>query len=284
MEFLKNHYEKLTLGLMFLLMAIAGVVLALEVGSVQEELDKYRKLTLEGGGKAAQKDDMASFSNALHSAMQPQRLDFAQVHRVFNPFAWYADTNGVLIAGTNLGVSRLTVEKIVPQQLKVELAGIGGTPGRESVALNVTREFARTVAEQKARKTLGLNTTNATINTIDPIRKVQLIAREIGGTADAPEVKLELVEPGKDPIQIVLTKAQPFVMVYEYVAELYYAPDQQIWRLPQRRDAQLVFAGDTNIIVEITATNVLLRATSNDKTTTKPLAPSLPAAPGTKAP
>ncbi|NBR86431.1 MAG: hypothetical protein EBS84_10355 [Proteobacteria bacterium] len=284
MEFLKNHYEKLILGLMFLLMAIAGVVLALEVGSVQEELDKYRKLTLEGGGKAAQKDDMASFSNALHSAMQPQRLDFAQVHRVFNPFAWYADTNGVLIAGTNLGVSRLTVEKIVPQQLKVELAGIGGTPGRESVALNVTREFARTVAEQKARKTLGLNTTNATINTIDPIRKVQLIAREIGGTADAPEVKLELVEPGKDPIQIVLTKAQPFVMVYEYVAELYYAPDQQIWRLPQRRDAQLVFAGDTNIIVEITATNVLLRATSNDKTTTKPLAPSLPAAPGTKAP
>ena len=73
-------------------------------------------------------------------------------------------------------------------------------------------------------------------------------------------------------------------MVYEYVAELYYAPEQITFRAPQRKDAELRFGGDTNIIVEINATNVLLKAVSNDKTTAKPLAPSLPAAPGAKTP
>ncbi|NBV24326.1 MAG: hypothetical protein EBS05_20710 [Proteobacteria bacterium] len=284
MEFLKNHYEKLILGLMLLLMAVAGVVLAMEVSSVQEDLDKYRKLTLEGGGKPAPKEDMSSYSNALVRAMNPPQVDFATVHRVFNPAAWYSDTNNALLAGTNLGVSRLTVEKIVPQQLKLELVSTGGVPGRETVSLNVVREFARTVADQKGRKTLTVNATNITINTIDPTRKVMLIFRKLGGTPEAPEANLELVEPGKEPLPIVLSKAQAaFTMVYEYVAELYYAPDQQIWRLPQRKDAPLIFAGDTNIIVEITATNVLIRAESNGKTISKPLAPSLPGAPGTGA-
>ncbi|NDB77064.1 MAG: hypothetical protein EB141_15725 [Verrucomicrobia bacterium] len=62
---------------MLLLMAVAGVVLAMEVSSVQEDLDKYRKLTLEGGGKPAPKEDMSSYSNALVRAMNPPQVDFA---------------------------------------------------------------------------------------------------------------------------------------------------------------------------------------------------------------
>ena len=285
MEFLKNHYEKLILGLTLLLMAAGAVVLVMEVGSVQEELNKYKANPVTSSGKAPPPENMAVFSNALTSATNPLKVNFVQPHRVFNPDAWYAEPTGNLVAGTNLGVSRLTVEKIQPQQLKLEFLSTGGVPGRETVSVNMVREFAKSVADQKGRRGLTVNTTNVLLNTIDPVRKVMLIFRKMGGTPEAPEVTLELTEPGKEPLPIVLSKAQPnFTMVHEYVAELYYAPDQQIWRLPQRKDTPLVFAGDTNIIVEITATNVIIRAVSNDKTITKPLAPALPQAPGTKAP
>ena len=52
----------------------------------------------------------------------------------------------------------------------------------------------------------------------------------------------------------------------------------------ERKDSQLVFAGDTNIIVEITATNVVVKAISNDKPTTIPLAPPPASTPARKAP
>ena len=95
-----------------------------------------------------------------------------------------------------------------------------------------------------------------------------------------PKIELDAM-----PIKITISKNQPaFSMIYEYVAELYYTPEQITFKAPQRQGAELRFAGDTNIIVEITATNVLLKAVSNDKTTAKPLAPSLPATPGAKTP
>ena len=274
-------------ALIGLLMAGAAVMLFLEVGTVQEDLEKYRKFVISGEEKKMQVDakERATYSNALHRAANPLKVDFSQPHRVFNPSPWYADTNGVLVAGTNLGISRLTVEKIIPQELKLEFLSTGGTPGRESVSVNMTRAFARLPNDIKKRVSITVNSTNNAVNQIDPARKTMLFLREVGGAADNPEAKLEIVEPGKEPIKITISKSQPaFSMIYEYVAELYYAPEQISFKAPQRKDAELRFAGDTNIIVEITATNVLLKAVSNDKTTAKPLAPSLPATPGAKTP
>jgi hypothetical protein len=284
MEFLKNHYEKFILGLTLLLMAAGAVMLVLEAGMVQEELDGYRKTIVESEGKPPATEDSTARRKLLDQARRPPQTDFVKVHRVFNPDAWYVDTNGNLVAGTNVGVNRLAVQSITPQQLQLEFAAVGGSQDRPSVSFNMVRQFGRTPAEtNRTRRSIYLNTTNIS-NTLDPARKLVLLAREIGGTPEAPEVKLELHEPGKDPLKFPLSKAQNFATVIDYVAHIYYEVETNfVWKVA-RKDTPLTFAGDTNIVVEVTATNVVVRAVSNDKITILPLGPAQPAALRPKAP
>lgn len=279
MEFLKNHYEKIILGLMLLLMATGAVFLVLQVGSAQEELDKYRNITLEGAGKGPSVVNMTNRMNALNNFTNPPQVDFVRVHKVFNPDTWYVDTNGNFVAGTNVGVRRLEVKSITPLHLKLELLGTGGSPERPTVKVNVVKEFGKTPGEQgKKGLTISLNTTNS-LNTLDVSRKLVLLAREIGGAPEAPEVKFELLEPGKDPIQFAMTKAKGFITVVDHVAHIVYPVETNfVWRAA-RKDTPLIFASDTNIVVEITASNVVVKAVSNDKPTTIPLGPAQPVAP-----
>lgn len=286
MEFLKSHYEKIILGLMLLLMAAGAVLLVLEVGSVQAQLDEYRRIASGGGeGKAPPQENLDQLREILAKAAKPGQTDFVTTHRVFNPDAWYVDTNGNLIAGTNVGVNRLLVHSITPQQLLLEFAAIGGSAERPSVSMNMVRQFAKTPAEQgKTRRSVSVNATNTpaniantSANMMDAARKLVLLVREIGGPPESPEVRCELHEPGKDTLKFTLSKAQGLAHVVEYVAHIQYLVETNfVWRVA-RKDTQLVFAGDTNIVVDVTASNVVVRAVSNDKVTTLPLGSAQPA-------
>ena len=291
MEFFKNHYEKIVLGLMLLLMASGAVLLVVEAGSVQDRLKDYRGLTVDGNGKPPPTQDMETLKSLLNRATQPSQTDFASVHRVFNPMAWYVDTNGNLIAGTKVGVSQMAVHSITPQRLLLELVSMGGTPDRPFVSISVTKEFAPTVPLQaKTRKTFFVNATNtaaiatsANPNTLDLQRKLVLLVREAAGTPENPELKCELHEPGKDGLKFNLTKAQGHVSVVEYIANIQYLVETNFAWPKARKDTSMTFAGDTNIVVEVTASNVVVRAVSNDKLTTLPLGPPQPAlVPGKK--
>jgi hypothetical protein len=284
MEFLKSHYEKIILGVVLLLMAVGAVVLVLEVGSVQEELDKFKKNPVGGGGKPPPPENFTNLVKVLQQAANPPTVEFTKVHKVFNPDTWYVDTNGNLIAGTNVGVGRLVVQSITPMQLKLWFDSIGGTPGRETVRINVIREFAPTPQEQ-ARKSLTLSLTSTNIqNTLDTKSKLQIFAREIGGTPENPEVKLELIDPAKDPFNFTVSKTQGYTNVAEYVAFIIYPVESNfVWRAA-RKGQPMSFAGDTNIVVDITASNVVVRAVSNDKHTTIPLGTNSPTPVRPKAP
>lgn len=273
MEFLKNHYEKLILGLMLLLMAVGAVMLVLEVGTVQEELDKYKGAVVGHDGKAPPAVDLTNLVKVLKEARNPPQVDFVKVHKVFNPDAWYVGTNGDLIAGTNVGVNALVVLSITPLPLMLDLASVTINE-RPSVRVNMTRMFAKTPQDQNRKSiSMALNVTNAA-NTIDAARKLVLVAREIGGTPEAPTVSCELTEPGKDSLKFMLSKGQGFTHVMDYSAHILYTREtNNVW--PKARVGQMLsFAGDTNNVVEITPTNVLIKAISNDKPTLLPLGPA----------
>lgn len=279
MEFLKNHYEKLILGLMLLLMAVGAVMLILEVGTVQEELDKYKKMIVGHDGKAPPTVDLTNLDKVLKQVRNPPQVDFTKVHRLFNPDTWYVGTNGDLIAGTNVGVNAMVVLSITPLPLIIELASVT-TNERPSVRVNMTRMFMKVPAEQNRKSvSMALNVTN-TANTIDAVRKLVLVPREIGGTPEAPTVNFELLEPGKDPLKFTVSKAQGFTHVMDYSAHILYTREtNNVWRAA-RVGQPLLFAGDTNNVVEITATNVLIKAISNDKPTLLPLGPAQRPPPG----
>jgi hypothetical protein len=224
----------------------------------------------------------------VRAATKPNQADFVTAHRVFNPGAWYLDTNGNLIAGTKVGVSQLAVHSITPQRLLLELASANLNADRSTVSLKVTKEFAPTLALQaKANKTVPVNATNTAANassahTLDPQRKLVLLIRSVAGTPENPEAKCELHEPNKEPIKFNLSKAQGFVNVVEYVASIQYLVEAGFAWPKARKDTPLVFAGDTNIVVEVSASNVVVRAISNDKVTLLPLGPPQPAPPPAK--
>jgi hypothetical protein len=202
--------------------------------------------------------------------------------------AWYVDTNGNLIAGTKVGVSQLAVHSITPQRLLLELVSMGGTPDRPFVLISMTKE----PLQAKTRKTFFINATNtaaiatsANPNTLDLQRKLVLLVREAAGTPENPEVKCELHEPGKDGgLKFNLTKAQgPVSVMVEYIANIQYLVETNFAWPKASKDTKMTFAGDTNIVVEVTASNVVVRAVSNDKLTTLPMGPPQPAlVPGKK--
>lgn len=270
MEFLKNHYEKLILGLMLLLMAAGAVMLVLEVGTVQEELDKYKKMIVNHDGKAPPTVDLTNLVKVLKEVGNPPQLDFVKVHKLFNPDPWYVGTNGDLIAGTNVGVNALVVLSITPLPLILELASVT-TNDRPSVRVNMTRMFSKTPQDQTRKSvSMALNVTN-TANTIDAARKLVLLPREIGGTPEAPTVSFELHDPNKDPLKFTISKTHAYTNVMDYAAHILYTRETNfVWRAA-RVGTPLIFAGDTNKVVEITATNVLIKADSNDKPTLLPL-------------
>jgi hypothetical protein len=291
MEFLKNHYEKVVLSLVLLLMAGGAVMLVLGAGSVQQELDNFKKVVVETGGQRPDPPNRGEYLSAISNA-QPRLIDLTKGHKVFNPELWYVNTNGDLIIGTNVGVSKLFVTEIKPLRLKLELV-ISGNAERPSYLVKMTKEFMPKVTDQKPiNRSISLNSTNY-LDETKPVRKFNgyLVPRAISGPPDNPTVELDYHDPSRDVEKVKLTKAQPFETVVDYGAKLLYSVENIQFPSParkdinyERKDSQLVFAGDTNIIVEITATNVVVKAISNDKPTTIPLAPPPASTPARKAP
>jgi len=291
MEFLKNHYEKIILSLVLVLMAAGAVVLVLEAGSWEEELRPFRELAVQPDGQRPPSPDPAPYQAALSRA-QPKLVDLTKGHKVFNPELWYVDTNNNLIIGTNVGVRKLFVTEIKPMRLKLELV-ISGSPERPAQLARMTREYmSKTTDQRPLNRTITLNATNYLDDT-RPVRNFNgyFVARATSGPADNPTIDIDFHDPGRELVKFKLTKVNPFETIVDYGAKLLYSVENIQFPSPLRKDvlyerkgAPLVFAGDTNIIVEITATNVVVKASSNDKPTTIPLGPAPPTPPARSTP
>lgn len=291
MEFLKNHYEKIILSLVLVLMAVGAVVLVLEAGSWEEKLRPFRELAVQPDGQRPPSPDPAPYQAALSRA-QPKLVDLTKGHKVFNPELWYVDTNNNLIIGTNVGVRKLFVTEIKPMRLKLELV-ISGSPERPAQLARMTREYmSKTTDQRPLNRTITLNATNYLDDT-RPVRNFNgyFVARATSGPADNPAIDIDFHEPGRELVKFKLTKDNPYETIVDYGAKLLYSVENIQFPSPLRKDvlyerkgAPLVFAGDTNIIVEITATNVVVRAASNDKPTTIPLGPAPPIPPARSKP
>jgi len=286
MEFLKSHYEKIILSLVLLLMAGGAVMLVMEAGSVQAELDSFKQVIVTTGGQRPEPPNRSAYDAAISNA-QPRLIDLTKGHKVFNPELWYVNTNGDLVIGTNVGVSKLFVTEIKPLRLRLDLV-ISGSAERPSYLIRMTREFMTKLTDQKpVNRSVSLNSTNF----LDETKRRYLVPRAINPPPDNPTVLLDYFEPGREVEKVTLTKDKPFETVVDYGAKLLYSVENIQFPSPlrkdvlyERKDAQLMFAGDTNIIVEITASNVVVKAISNDKPTTIPLTPALAVPPAKKGP
>jgi hypothetical protein len=123
----------------------------------------------------------------------------------------------------------------------------------------VTREQADQVADRR-RRGFYISPNSAKKNDVFSLVEVR------GEETDPLAFVLKLVDTGEE---IVVSKTRPYHVTNGYAATITYPPENKTWKLARNKES-LVFAGDTNIIVDINPAEVILRAVSNEKTTTIP--------------
>ena len=264
MDLLKNlqkHYEKVILCAVLLGLAAAAALLPGMISGEKERLEELIQFPDQKKKKLVEVD-LTQGQEALRRQKNPPRLDYSLPHNLFNPVKWMMKPDGSLIpvrTGTEVGPGALKVQKITPLYTIVAYEGVFSATDKPQYKFGITKQAEKTRSKQRRSPrsvALGGKCDFFTV-------------KEIEGPAEDPtSFTLQLAEDKKT---ITVSKEKPYTEVAGYMADLRYEPEKLSFT-GRRVGDRLVFAGDTNNVVAITETNVVLSAASTTKRTT--LSPS----------
>jgi len=263
MEFLKQHYEKVVLGVVLLALAGVAIWLPMKINQDKAGVDAILQRTeVPPNVKPLPPVDLARVEQIREQAKKPPEAEFAGEHKVFNSGRWIKTPDGALekVDEENTGARRVVVEAVKPLQFTVKFDRLAGS-GYNFV---VTREAADTVMGRRP-KTLYASTQSQ--------KNEAFTLLKVNGPEDDPlTFELQINDTAEN---IVVSRNNAYTATNGYAADLSYALEKKTWK-DARVKQPLVFAGDTNIVVDINPREVILRAVSNEKTTTIPFNAVLP--------
>jgi len=257
MEFLKNHYEKVILGVVLLALAVVAAWLPMQISGEKRKLSDSLVVTRREPA-ARELTDLSEIESINQEVKNPPKADFAGSHNTFNSVVWRKMPDGSLVKlrPEDVGVNKLKIESIEPLNFIIEFDKVSGS----GYYFNVTREQAARPADRR-RRGYYVSQTSGKKNAIFSLKEVR------GAEDDPLAFVLKLNDTDED---IVVSKSRAYHVTNGYAATIVYPPENnRTWKLSRNKDP-LVFAGDTNIIVDINPAEVILRAVSNEKTTTIP--------------
>jgi hypothetical protein len=265
MEFLKKlpvimrqHYEKVLLALALVALALSGFLLAQQKAKEGEDLQSYLAKTAKGKVSLYTNADWGAFYAALQKATNAVHLDFRQprLHNLFGPVKWQRRPDGSLLKiemGNEVGPEALKVTKLTPLYLIISISRVASS---NSYQMYITREAATNVFQRKRGETY--------VTTGSKDRFGTFTLKEIKGTADEPELVLELSDTGE---KATLFKDKPFQRVDGYKVDLTYPPENGTFNERRKNDI-IRLGGEDYILVDISQNEVVLSARSNNKRTT----------------
>ena len=273
MDFVKKHYEKILLGFVLLGLVGALVFLPFMIASDQQKLKDMSYGVVHPKAAPLPGLDLTRETNVLGRLQSPYKLDFSTTNKLFNSVPWQKTPDGRLIknaAGNE--VSLVAVTKITPLYLILTLDSI------ETNSLATNEFVARYVISMERQASAlpaqrGKRQHYASVGEKVGEKNDAFIIREVSGSLANPgmlKLILQLTDTGE---KVTLSKDKPFRRTDGYSVDLKYDPEGKKWQ-GQRKDADLRFAGDDNIIVAINQDSVILRARSNDKKTTLTYSPN----------
>lgn len=256
MEFLKNHYEKVVLGVVLLALAAVAAWLPMKIQADKEEVAQLKAVP-DPRPQPIELTNLDPAKETVKKAANPPQADFAGRHNLFNPVLWIQTPDGQLekIDSTDgFGPSRVEVEAVRPLNFIIEYE----KPSSSGYNFQVTREHAERPADRR-RRAFYMSPRN--------LKNEVFTIAEIRGPEDDP-LAFELVLNDTTE-RVVMSNSKPYHVTNGYSADLTYPLEKKTWK-DVRVKQPLIFAGDTNIVVDINPSEVLLRAVSNEKTTTIP--------------
>lgn len=271
MDFLKKHYEKVILSVVLIGLVVAAALLPIAIQQEKQRLGA--EVSPPQVPRELEPVNLATQRQLLSRLAGETSVTLTGEHNLFNPVTWQQRPDGTLVKVLpgDVGPSAVEVLAIHPLHLTLAFDTTSGTGYR----VNVTRENApnRTDRRQKTQYIKPGETNTIRYRPAGPYFNPELsnklefsfALREVQGDAEDPEaLVIELVEEQK---KVRIPKGQEVRQVEGYAADLRYAPEGKTW-LDQREGDRLLFDGDTNNIVDITADEVVLSAVSNNKQTT----------------
>ena len=266
MDFVKKHYEKILLSVVLLGLVGALVFLPFLISSDQDTQRRMKEGIIHVKVAPLPAPDLTRQTNVFERLRSPYKLDFSTTNKLFNPVQWQKAVDGSLIkikTGNEIGPKAVVITKITPLCLILTLDSVETNEFGARYVISMERQAAVLPAQRGKRQhyaSVGEKNETFTIT---------------GTTNSAPDdpaqlkLILQLTDTGEGA---TLSKDKPFRRTDAYSADLKYDPEGKKWQ-GQRKDADLKFAGDDNIVVAINQDTVILLARSNQKKTTLTYSP-----------
>lgn len=278
MEFLKNHYEKIILSVVLIgLIGSAGFLALQSMGlrSMMTELQTIKPMPSPPPTSSRTND----FNEALTNARAPQEVDYEGGHKIFSPekIIKNLQTEEVLVEG-QVGPRNLEVRSITSHALNL-VQETRTLLDKTSLYIKYLTEYEQGSMATRWGKTSVREGRQVRLSgPVSRSKGIQLLvtkaSEDLSDLSDptAIETELELTVGGGLPEKLVLKGTNVWSKDILFSAHLYYPPTKRDY-VGVRVGTPLRFAGDTNTIIQITDTEVTLRASSNNKRTTIKLRP-----------
>ena len=254
MEFLKNHYEKLVLGVIVIGLVVAAVMVSMQAESVGEE-----EVAGFGYETKAQPVDISTNLLALERFTNSAKLNFEEGHYLFNPDIWRRRPDGSFITGEDLGPKGVKIKEILPLVFSVKFLDTGSSSSSTRFAMQIVRVNA---PDARGTTPTSMSTVMMSVGDENDLFKL-LEVRPV----DAP--KEVLLEMKKDAQVVTLAKGQVFERIDGYIANLRYDAENRNFN-NVRELSTITLLGETNKVVTLTSNElVLLKPATTLKTTLK---------------
>jgi len=265
MDQLKNHYEKIILGLaMLALVYVAyGIVMDNSEEAIEEQKQARSRPDLEQEKKMPEMS-MAVYEDTLARLEDAKALNLGNPHNLFNPVQWRIARDGSVIKverGNEIGAGAIKLNETKPLYLKVEYRGATGADANLRYRFAITREASKNKKE-RLRATTTVRSEESSKDTRDLFTLIKIE----GDRSNPAAFQLRLASSGE---MIMVEKGKQFQRIDGYTASLAYnTRDEKKSYVNKRVGDKLFFAEDGHNIVAIGETEVVLSTASTSKRTT----------------
>ena len=270
MEQLKQHYEKLILGLAMLALVYAAYIIVMDDSEEKIEAQVLeRNKPGSDDKKEMPKIDMSDHEAPLARLENARPLNLGNPHNLFNPVQWRVARDGTVLKverGNEIGAGAIVLSGTKPLHLKVEYRGISGAGSNLRYRFAVTRESAKRKKERLRMTTTAKDENYKDTRDLFTLLKIEGPAGADGKVSDPTAFQLRLAG---DTGIITVGKGKPFQRIDGYTASLAYdTPGENKSYVNKRVGDRLFFADDGHNIVAIGESEVVLSTASTSKRTT----------------
>jgi|YelNatPaOPRAMG01_1025707.scaffolds.fasta_scaffold01283_9 hypothetical protein len=254
-----QHYEKVVLTLMLVVLAGAVWILWQESQREAEKLRQYVQPPTPAKTKGVQPVDLSSARALLDRARDPGGLDLSGPHNLFNPVRWQRQPDGVLLkvqSSKDVGPEALRIEAIRPLYFTISVDRLAGWGSCYMAVSNETLVPAR-----QASVYIYPGVTNRT----NVCRF--FVLRDVRNPTNDPEWVLELTDaPSGTERTVVVTRDKPYRRVEGWEADLRYPPgNKRFTKLRPGTNWVLRLEGEDYKVVAVTEQAVVLSGRLNDQ-------------------